>query len=48
MAKEMVTKFFVEHIKRWLDEEMKRDEQLAARHEKSYKEHRGLWFGICF
>ena len=20
----------------------------AARHEKSYKEHRGLWFGICF
>ena len=20
----------------------------AARHEKSYKEHRGLWFGVCF
>ena len=31
MAQEMVTKFFVEHIQRWLDEEMKRDEQLAAK-----------------
>lgn len=31
MAQETVTKFFVEHIQRWLDEEMKRDEQLAAK-----------------
>ena len=27
-AKGTVTKFFVEHIQRWLDEEMKRDEKL--------------------
>ena len=37
MAKEMVTKFFVEHIQRWLDEEMKRDEQLAAKVQQSGK-----------
>ncbi len=37
MAKETVTKFFVEHIQRWLDEEMKRDEQLAAKVQQSGK-----------
>ena len=37
MAKEMVTKFFVEHIQRWLDDEMKRDEQLAAKVQQSGK-----------
>ena len=37
MAQEMVTKFFVEHIQRWLDEEMKRDEQLAAKVQQSGK-----------
>lgn len=28
--------------------EMEQRIREAARHEKSYKEHRGLWFGICF
>jgi hypothetical protein len=37
MAQETVTKFFVEHIQRWLDEEMKRDEQLAAKVQQSGK-----------
>jgi hypothetical protein len=37
MAQETVTKFFVEHIQRWLDEEMKRDEQLAVKVQQSGK-----------
>ena len=37
MAQETVTKFFVEHIQRWLDEEMKRDEHLAAKVQQSGK-----------
>ena len=37
MVQETVTKFFVEHIQRWLDDEMKRDEQLAAKVQQSGK-----------
>lgn len=36
--------------KQRIDEKKELEQRIreAARHEKSYKEHRGLWFGICF